>query len=74
MAEPRFRAFVWRLLGRCHVYELSADPGNPHRTYLREGERNVGLGLVADILRLCPEHYETMSREGARRTRELNDG
>jgi hypothetical protein len=74
MQEPRFRAFVWRLLERCHVYEISADVTNPYQTYFREGERNVGISLLGDVMRLCPALYRTMADEAAKRTQELTNG
>lgn len=74
MAVPGFRAFLWRLLERTHVFEISADVGSANQTFFREGERNVGLGLMADVLRLCPEQYRAMSEEAAQRAKELMDG
>jgi len=74
MAIPNFRAFVWRLLSRAHVFQTSADVSNPYNTFFREGERNGGLQLMADVMRLCPQHYQTMAAESAKRDKELNDG
>lgn len=72
MEAPAFRAFVWKLLGRCHVYETSADVTNANNTFFREGERNIGLGLMADVLRLAPEQYQTMAAEAAKREEQID--
>lgn len=58
------RRFVWRLLQGCHLYdEHSAGSGGAG---FRAGERNVGLRLLADIVRLCPDLHARMAREAAR--------
>lgn len=72
MEVPGFRAFVWRLLQRCHCYEQSADVTNANNTFFREGERNIGLGLMADVLRLAPAQYAVMAAEAAKREEDLN--
>ena len=55
------RRFVWRLLKSCHLYESSFT--GTSATFFREGERNVGLQVLADITRLCPELYARMAGE-----------
>ena len=71
MAVPQFRAFVWRLLERAHVFETSMT-ADPHMTAFREGERNMGLGLMVEINRLCPAQYPVMAAEAAKRKEALN--
>ena len=61
MGTPQGRRFVWRLLDRCHIY-TSSFTGNSE-TYFREGERNIGLMLFADINTSCPGLYATMQKE-----------
>lgn len=41
------KRFVWRYLEKCGVFQ-SSFTGNSE-TYFREGERNIGLQLLADI-------------------------
>ena len=72
MDVPAFRAFMWKLLERTHVYEASADVTNPNQTYFREGERNIGLGLMADVLRLAGDKYPLMAAEAAKRKEDLD--
>jgi hypothetical protein len=61
MARPEGRRFVRRLLGLCHLYESSFT--GTEATFFREGERNVGLQLLAEIVRLCPEQHARMLTE-----------
>ena len=65
MNQREGRRFVGRLLQSCHLYESSfAGPGSSKSaTYFREGERNVGLQVLADITRLCPDLYARMVGE-----------
>jgi hypothetical protein len=60
------RAWMWEHLSGCGLYRMSAAAGDVHMTYFREGERNVGLRLLAQLQRACPEHYTTMTQENAR--------
>jgi hypothetical protein len=71
MEVAGFRAFVWRVLTLAHVFETSMG-GDPHRTSFREGERNIGLMLMADIHRLCPDRYPLMALEARKREEERN--
>lgn len=63
MNQKEGRRFVWRLLKICHLYESSFT--GTSATIFREGERNVGLQVVADITRLCPNLYAPMVNETA---------
>ena len=57
------RAYIWELLTFCHVFRTSIVAGDPYATHVQEGERNVGLKLLADINRDAPEAYRTMVEE-----------
>ena len=59
------RAWVWDHLSACGLYRTSARAGDAHMTYFNEGERNVGLRLLAQLQRVCPNHYATMTEENA---------
>jgi hypothetical protein len=59
MNQSEGRRFVWRLLQSCHLYETSFT--GTSATFFREGERNVGLQVLADITRLCPDLYARMA-------------
>lgn len=61
MSQPQGRRWIWALLERCHVFETSFT-GNSH-TFFREGERNVGLSILSDIDRHCPNRLPEMMIE-----------
>lgn len=63
MNQKEGRRFVWRLLKICHLYESSFT--GTSAIIFREGERNVGLQVVADITRLCPNLFARMMGETA---------
>lgn len=64
MGDAAGRRFMWRLLGQTGVYR-SSFTGEPHGTIFREGERNVGLRLLAIINRHCADEYAEMQKEHA---------
>ena len=57
------RKYFWRLLERCHIFETSYVQGSFDGTAFREGERNFGQRLLADIMRVAPESYLEMTNE-----------
>lgn len=65
MSHRDGRAWVWDLLSACGLYRMSARAGDAHMTYFHEGERNVGLRLLVQLQRACPQHYATMNQENA---------
>lgn len=50
--------FIWRLLGKAGIFR--ANPGGDHEHYEREGQRQLGLMIFADIIETCPEKYLAM--------------
>ena len=62
MADRRGRAIVWSLLGRAGVFRSSMAPSS-ELTAFNEGGRDLGLWLLADIMRLCPANYALMQSE-----------
>jgi len=65
MNQREGRRFIWRLLQSCHLYETSFT--GTSATFFREGERNIGLQVLTDIVRLCPGLHARMAGEtGAR--------
>jgi len=61
MGSKRGRRIVWRLLERTGVYR-SSFTGNSE-TFFREGQRNVGLMLMAQINEVSPDQYALMLKE-----------
>lgn len=64
MSSREGRRFVWRLLEMCGVYR-SSFTGNSE-TFFREGQRNIGLMLLADVHEHCPDGFLTMLKEQKR--------
>ncbi len=62
MAAPGGRAWMHYYLDFCTIFHTSFDP-NPYVMAYNEGRRNVGLRLLADIMRACPEYYIQMMSE-----------
>ena len=62
MESPRGRRIVSRYLGSCHVFESSFSP-NLSQTNFQEGERNIGLQILNDIMNHAPEKYMRMIEE-----------
>jgi hypothetical protein len=61
MSSSQGRRFMHRLLDTCGVYRTSFT-GNSE-TYFREGMRNIGLILLADVHSLSPEDFVKMLKE-----------
>jgi hypothetical protein len=66
------RSVIWRVLEQCGIYELSFS-GDSHRTAFREGNRNVGLFLLTEVMRVAPDAYGLMQRESVARTQRMRD-
>lgn len=64
LADPRGRRAAWRLLETAGVFRISFLPGaDPTLVAFREGERNVGLSLLGDLLSANPAGYAQMLME-----------
>lgn len=62
MAEPHGREFFYDLLSACHMFNTSFAT-NALQMAFREGERNVGLRLTADITEAAPDQFLLMLKE-----------
>lgn len=72
MGSKRGRRIMWRLLERTGVWR-SSFTGNSE-TFFREGQRNVGLWLMAQIHEVCPDHYALMLKEQQDVRKHTDDG
>jgi hypothetical protein len=63
MSSEAGRIWIWDHLSDCGLYRMSARSGDAHMTYFNEGERNVGLRLLAQLQRACPDLYALMTKE-----------
>lgn len=61
MAHAQGRRFVWRLLELAGVFRTSFT-GNSE-TFFREGMRNMGLVVLAEVHELVPEAFVKMLKE-----------
>jgi len=62
LSQKEGRRTVWRLLEFCGVYKQSAVQSGSF-TYFNEGQRAVGLFLIADIMEAMPDAYLLMMKE-----------
>lgn len=56
------RAWMWDLLASCHMFSTSFAKNSLEMAFA-EGERNVGLRLMAAIQSKCPDLYIKMVQE-----------
>lgn len=61
------RAWMYRLLEFCHIYQSPFIQGDSHATAFRCGAHNVGLRVLADVQAAAPKQYITMIEEAAGR-------
>lgn len=40
---------LWQILCWCRLFRPVSAPGDPHETYRRDGERNIGLKIVMTL-------------------------
>ena len=55
------RRFYWRVMNKCGLFKSSFTGNNT--TFFNEGERNIGLLLMADLNAAHPEAYLQMLKE-----------
>jgi len=64
MASIAGRSWMRELLEACHIFHASYT-GEALSTVFREGERSIGLRLLAGVMRAYPEAYIQMMKEQA---------
>lgn len=57
---PEARRYLWRLMGRCHVF-TAIWPSD--MSEFREGERNIGISVLDDIQQAEPQAFAKMMLE-----------
>jgi hypothetical protein len=62
MSDPIGREYFYDLLASCHVYSSSFGT-NALAMAFREGERNVGIRIGADLTEASPDRYLDMLKE-----------
>jgi hypothetical protein len=73
MTTPAGARFIWRLLTISGVFRSSFS-SDPLVMAMNEGQRNIGLRLLSDVMEACPGKYLNMMRSAkARNTKEEDD-
>lgn len=72
MGSEAGRRFMWALLGDCGMYRASFN-NSGSITAFNEGQRDIGLRLVARITQECPEQYLAMQDEAIRADRKATE-
>jgi hypothetical protein len=56
---------LWQILEWCRLFRPVSAPGDPHETYRRDGERNIGLKIFM-TLNAEPDAPEDMTEQQER--------
>lgn len=57
------RFWIWDMLIRCHIFQPVTVFGQFDASAFRDGERNIGLQLIAQLTRVAPDAYILMMKE-----------
>ena len=61
---PAGRRYIWSVLSLCGVMSASMRD-NMYATAFREGQRDIGMKMLKDLVAANPESYDQMRRENA---------
>jgi hypothetical protein len=61
LSTDQGRRFIWKQLQLCGVFKSSFTGSS--ETYFLEGQRNIGLKLLADVMDADPESYLKMFKK-----------
>lgn len=61
LASPEGRRFLWRLMGRCRVFNSIYEQSS--RIYFNSGQQDIGFYLLAEIDQADPEMFLKMRHE-----------
>lgn len=64
MSTPHGRAWYWRKLEAAHIFATDFT-GEALSGAFRQGERNIGIQLHAELMRAAPDAYVLMIKENA---------
>lgn len=68
MEKAEGRRIVWRLLEQCNVFGTTFSH-EPLTMAFNEGQRNIGLLILADVMEVAPKRYMVMTLEAQERKR-----
>jgi hypothetical protein len=57
------RAWFYRQLCKCHIYDTPFMPGDPHTTFFQLGQENIGKLMMMEAINACSDLYLTMLAE-----------
>ena len=73
MSSEKGRKWVFKKLNtECHVFRGNPCQDTPERNALFEGERNIGLRLMEEIMQAAPEMFWLMRMEAIDRDRHVS--
>lgn len=67
--DATFRRFLWYVLSLCKVMDKSMDV-NPVIMAFREGQRDIGIHIMQEVMTAAPEAYEVMRAEHTKQAEE----
>lgn len=67
LASYEGRAALYQVLDMAGVYQTSFCGEETHKTAFREGRRDVGLRLIAELVDVAPNSVTTIMQEAALR-------
>jgi hypothetical protein len=67
LAKPAGRAWLWGLMAATHMFETSFVQNDPTASAFREGERNIGLRILGEVMRIAPDSFVLMMKENGGR-------
>lgn len=70
LATEQGRRFIWDILTQCNMFR-SCFTGSSE-TYYLEGQRDIGLMLMADVMAAEADKYVLMAREAQTREEKQN--
>lgn len=78
LSIPEGRRFIWEELKRTKVFAPSYS-NNSNQTAFNEGERSIGIAILADVMEARPDAFyqmftEARSKEQAAKKQEEQDG
>ena len=62
MEQPEGRSWMWWLMEQTNMYHASFSPNAMVMAH-KEGARNVGLAVLAEVMRVAPAEYLLMMKE-----------
>lgn len=65
LSSPSGRQWLFDFLSTCHVFTTTHRGEAPLTSAFCEGERNIGLRLIADTMRISPASFTKMLEENS---------